>query len=104
MTHQVLLLLVLSAMHAYDTTVYSIGETADNTVTSLNKALSELNSWCIENSLTPHSAKCEAMLLPGGPPGAIDEKTAHKAAKFCYNWSGSNRVDETHSSFGRYYL
>ena len=67
MTHQVLLLLVLSAMHAYDTTVYSIGETADNTVTSLNKALSELNSWCIENSSTPHSAKCEAMLLPGGP-------------------------------------
>jgi len=32
------------------------------TVTSLNKALWELNSWCLENSLTPHSAKCEAML------------------------------------------
>ena len=50
-------------MYADDTTVYCIGDTVDNTVTSLNKALSELNSWCLENSLTPHSAKCEAMLL-----------------------------------------
>ena len=50
-------------MYADDTTAYCIGDTVDNTVTSLNKALSELNSWCLENSLTPHSAKCEAMLL-----------------------------------------
>ena len=50
-------------MYADDTTVYCIGDTVDNTVTSLNKALSELSSWCLENSLTPHSAKCEAMLL-----------------------------------------
>jgi len=49
-------------MHAYDTTVYCIGDIADNTVASLNKALSELNRWCLENSFTPHSAKCEAML------------------------------------------
>ena len=34
---------------------------------------------------------------------AIDEKTAHHAAKFCDNWRGSDRVGETHSSFGRYY-
>ena len=47
--------------------VYCIGDTVDNTVTSLNKALSELNSWCLENSLTPHSAKCEAMLLMRKP-------------------------------------
>ena len=50
-------------MYADDTTVYCIGDTVDNTVTSLNKALSELNSWCLENSLTPHLAKCEAILL-----------------------------------------
>ena len=64
MTHQVLLLTSSSVfMLAYDTTMYCIGDTADNTVASLNKALSELNRWCLENSFTPHSAKCEAMLL-----------------------------------------
>ena len=50
-------------MYGDDTTVYCIGHTVDNAITSLNKALLELNSWCLENSLTPHSAKCEAMLL-----------------------------------------
>ena len=54
-------------MYADDTTVDCIGDTVDNTVTSLNKALSELNSWCLENSLTPHSAKREAMLLTRRP-------------------------------------
>ena len=54
-------------MYADDTTVYCIGDTVDNTVTSLNRALSELNSWCLENSLTPHSATCEAMLLTRKP-------------------------------------
>ena len=49
-------------MFADDTTVSCIGDTADNTVTSLKKALSELNSWCQENSSTPHSAWCEAIL------------------------------------------
>ena len=29
---------------------------------TLNKTLCELNKWCLENSLTPHSAKCEATL------------------------------------------
>ena len=50
-------------LQADDTTVYCTGDTVDNTVTSLNKALSELNRCCLENCLTPHSAKCEAMLL-----------------------------------------
>ena len=44
-------------MYADDTTVYCIGDTVDNTVTSLNKALSELNIWCLENSLTPSLGK-----------------------------------------------
>ena len=34
---------------------------------------------------------------------AVNEKTAHRAAKLCNYWRGSNRVGETHSSFGRYY-
>ena len=50
-----------------DDTVYCIGNTVDNNVTSLNRALSELNSWRLENPLTPHSAKCEAMLLMRKP-------------------------------------
>ena len=54
-------------MYADDTTVYCIGDTVDNTVTSLNNALSELNSWCLQNSLTPYSVKCEAMLLMRKP-------------------------------------
>ena len=54
-------------MYADDSTVDCIGDTVDNTVTSLNKALTELNSWCLENSLTPHSAKREAMLLTRRP-------------------------------------
>ena len=54
-------------MYWDDTTVYCIGDTVDNTLTSLNKALSELNSWCLENSLTPHLAKCEAILLMRKP-------------------------------------
>ena len=53
--------------YADDTTVYCIGDTVDNTLTSLNRTLSELNSWCLENSLTPHSAKCEVMLLMNKP-------------------------------------
>ena len=31
-----------------------------------NKALDELNKWCMANSLTPHSAKCEAVLFYRG--------------------------------------
>ena len=49
-------------MYANDTTVYCTGDTADNTVT-----LSEINSWCLEDSLTPHSAKGAAMLLMRKP-------------------------------------
>ena len=81
-------------MYADDTTVSCIGDTADNTVTSLNKTLSELNSWCQENSSTPHSAKCEAILLMRKP---------HQwASNFGDYWRGTDRVGETHSSSGHY--
>ena len=48
-------------MYADDTTVYCIGDTVDNTVTSLNNALSELNGWCIQNSLTPYTHQSEKL-------------------------------------------
>ena len=48
-------------MYADDTTVYCIGDTVDNTVTSLNNALSELNSWCLQNSLTPYTHQSEKL-------------------------------------------
>ena len=54
-------------MYADDTIVYCIGDTVDSAVTSLDRVLSELNRWCQENSLTPHSAKFEAMLLTRKP-------------------------------------
>jgi len=47
-------------LYADDTTVYCIGSTIDEACSLLNKAL---NEWCVTNSLTPHSTKCEAMLL-----------------------------------------
>ena len=34
---------------------------------------------------------------------AVDEKTAHRAAKFCDYWRGSDRVGEILSSSGGYY-
>ena len=46
---------------------YCISDTVVNAVASLNKALPELNNWCFKNSLTPHSATCEAMLLESKP-------------------------------------
>ena len=54
-------------MYADDTTVYCIRDTVDNTVTSINWSFIDLNSWCLENSLTPHSAKWETMLLMRKP-------------------------------------
>ena len=53
-------------LYADDTTVYCTGSTVDEACSLLNKALNELNEWCVTNSLTPHSTKCEAMLLHRG--------------------------------------
>ncbi|KAL9958199.1 hypothetical protein ACROYT_G035180 [Oculina patagonica] len=53
-------------LYADDTTVYCIGSTVDEACSLLNKALNELNESCVTNSLTPHSTKCEAMLLHRG--------------------------------------
>ena len=53
-------------LYADDTTVYCIGLTVDEACNLLNNALDELNKWCTANSLTPHSSKCEVMLLHRG--------------------------------------
>lgn len=55
-------------MYADDTTVYCIGETADITISQLNKALQEVHAWCLNNRLTPHPGKSEVMLLSKGTP------------------------------------
>ena len=97
MTHQVLLLLALS-MHVYDTTIYCIGDTADNTVASLNKALSDGTEQMVSRNLFyPSLSKVgnwEAILLM---------RRQHIGPIVCDNWRRLNRVGETHSSFGHYY-
>ena len=50
-------------MYADDTSIYYIGENADVAVAALNNALLEVQGWCIENRLTPHPTKSEAMVL-----------------------------------------
>ena len=50
-------------MYADNTSIYCIGENADAAVAALNNALLEVQRWCIENRLTPHPTKSEAMVL-----------------------------------------
>ena len=59
---------VLSTLYLYadDSTNYSIGSTVDEVCSLLNIVLDEFNKWCMANSLTPHSGKCEAMLFYRG--------------------------------------
>ena len=50
-------------MYADDTTVYCVGDNRDEAVSQLNRALAELYNWCLDNRLTPHPKKCEAVLI-----------------------------------------
>ena len=50
-------------MYADDTTIFCIGQSADEVTIKLNKALEELHIWCKLNTLTPHPTKCEALIL-----------------------------------------
>ena len=52
--------------YADDTTAHCIGFTVDGACNLLHNALNELNKWCITNSLTLHSSKCEVMLFHRG--------------------------------------
>ena len=54
------------SLYADDTTVHCIGSTVDKACNQLNNALDELNKWCMTNSLTPHSPKCQVTLLHRG--------------------------------------
>ena len=54
------------SLYADDTTVHCIGSTVDKACNQLNNALDELNKWCMTNSLTPHSSKCQVTLLHRG--------------------------------------
>ena len=60
-------------LYAGDTTVYCMGSTVDEACNLLNNALDELNKWCTANSLTPHSSKCEVMLIVA--PGILHWST-----------------------------
>ena len=45
---------------------------ADMAIAQLNNVLQEVNIWCLNNQLTPHPGKSEAMLLnTGNPMGQI---------------------------------
>ena len=50
-------------MYAEDTTIYCIGYNVHQAVAQLNKALCELNLWCLNNHLTPHPKKRESRSL-----------------------------------------
>ena len=59
-------------MFADDTTVFCIGDTTDEAIVKLNRALQEVYDWCGGNQLTPHPGKSEAMLFcKGNPMGPI---------------------------------
>ena len=50
-------------MYADDTSIYCIGENADVAVAALNIALQGVQRWCIDNRLSTHPTKSEAMIL-----------------------------------------
>ena len=62
-------------LYADDTTMYCVGESVDQVIATLNKALEELALWCKLNSLVPHPKKCEGMILKRnhfiGPLGSL---------------------------------
>jgi len=50
-------------MYADDTSIYCIVENADVAVAALNIALQGVQRWYINNRLSPHPTKSEAMIL-----------------------------------------
>ena len=50
-------------MYVDDTTVYCVGNNADEAIAMLNNALQEVYLWCLNNKLTPHPGKSESMLI-----------------------------------------
>ena len=48
-------------MYAEDTSIFCIGQSADSAIALLNKALGQVDRRCLENRLTPHPGKSEAL-------------------------------------------
>ena len=46
-------------MFADDTTIFCIGDTADEAIVKLNRALQEVYDWCGSKQFTPHPGKSE---------------------------------------------
>ena len=52
-----------SMMYADDTTLYTIGSSIDQVISSLNVMTSQISKWSSLNKLTIHPLKTEAMIL-----------------------------------------
>ena len=53
----------LAMMYADDTTLYTIGSSIDQVISSLNVMMSQISKWSSLNKLTIHPSKTEAMIL-----------------------------------------
>ena len=53
----------LAMMYADDTTLYTIGSSIDQVISSLNVIMSQISKWSSLNKLTIHPSKTEAMIL-----------------------------------------
>ena len=54
-------------MYADNTTIYVVGNTADDITTELQAVLDQVNSWCLSDRLIVHEGKFEAMVLSTTP-------------------------------------
>lgn len=50
-------------MYADDTTLYTVGSSIDQVISSLNVMMSQISKWSSLNKLTIHPSKTEAMIL-----------------------------------------
>ena len=77
-------------LYADDTTMCCVGESIDQVITTLDKALELLAHWCKQNSLVPHPKKCEGMILKRnhfiGPLGSLKINQHH------IQWSPSSKL------------
>ena len=53
----------LAMMYADDTTLYTIGSSIDQVISSLNVMMSQISKWSSLNELIIHPSKTEAMIL-----------------------------------------
>lgn len=89
-------------MYADDTTMYCHGSTIDSTITTANRVLKRIYDWSLNNGLTIHPGKCEAMIIQRrsfvGPlqmlsVGDVSVKLVRKAR--CLGITIDNKLDWT---------